>query len=84
MFGGTVPIAALAFTLGCRAHRDRRVLVLGISVLAGLTASFTVLHDVLGETGERLALLASAGLLIAAHLRNFRLCRSGSCDHADH
>ena len=49
--------------------------------LAGLTASLTVLHDLLGENGERVVATASAALLIAAHLRNFRLCRSDACMH---
>ena len=74
-----VPSAVLAFALGCRRHKDRRVLVLGAIGLAGMVLSGTVLHDVVGETGERVATLVSATLLIAAHLRNFKLCRSESC-----
>ena len=76
-----VPAAALAFSTGCLQHRDRRVSWMGGIGVVCLTASFTVLHDLLGENGERIVATASAGLLIAAHVRNFRLCRAGACAH---
>lgn len=76
-----VPSALVAFTLGCRRHRDRRVLVLGTLGVVGLVLAGTVLHELLGETGEKGATLVAAALLITAHLRNFRLCRSAVCDH---
>ena len=76
-----VPAALLAFTIGCLAHKDRWVLLLGSVGLVSLTAAFTVLHDVLGEAGERWAAILASGLLIGAHVRNFRLCRAGTCDH---
>ena len=76
-----VPSALVAFGLGCRRHKDRQVLALGALGVAGLVLSGTVLHELLGELAEKGVTLASAGLLIAAHLRNFRLCRSDSCRH---
>ncbi|MEM9174382.1 MAG: MerC domain-containing protein [Myxococcota bacterium] len=78
-----VPAAALAFTTGCLQHRDRRVFFLGVGGLLLLTASLTVLHDWIGENGERIAALTAAALLITAHVRNFRLCRSDDCEHAE-
>ena len=76
-----VPSAVIAFGLGCWRHKDRRVLLLGVLGVTGLVLSGTVLHDIFGELTEKGVTLVSAGLLIAAHLRNFRLCRSDSCRH---
>ena len=78
-----VPSAVIAFSLGCRRHKDRWVLLLGALGAVGLVLSGTVLHDLIGEAGERVVTLVSAGLLTAAHVRNFRLCRSDSCQHAE-
>ena len=78
-----LPASALAFGLGCWRHKDRWVLLLGILGLVGLSSSVAMPHDLIGEVGERWLTMGSAGLLIAAHLRNFKLCRSDSCDHAE-
>ena len=78
------PSAVLAFALGCWRHRDRWVLLLGAAGLVGMLLAVTVLHDLVGETGERVATLASAALLISAHWRNFKLCRTCSdCNHEE-
>ncbi len=74
-----VPSAAIAFSLGCWRHKDLWVLLLGVLGATGLVLAGTVLHDLVGEVGERVATLVSASLLIAAHVRNFKLCRSESC-----
>ena len=79
--GVILPSAVLAFALGCWRHKDRWVLLLGIAGLLGMLLAVTVLHDVVGETGERVATLSSAALLITAHLRNFKLCRACDCEH---
>ncbi|MEM6638678.1 MAG: MerC domain-containing protein [Pseudomonadota bacterium] len=73
-----LPAAAVAFFLGCRVHRDKPVMWMGIAGIAGMILAVTVLHDLVGEQGERVATVASAVLLVAAHYRNFRLCRSGT------
>ena len=78
-----VPSAVLAFALGCRRHKDRVVLLLGAVGIVGMVLAGTVLHDVVGEAAEKVVTLASAALLIAAHLRNFKLCRSESCQHEE-
>lgn len=76
-----IPAAIIAFGIGCWRHKDRRVLALGLIGLTGMVLAVSVLHDVVGEDGERISTLLSAAALIAAHLRNFRLCRSSGCDH---
>ena len=76
-----MPAAFVAFGLGCWRHKDRLVLTLGVTGLTGIVLAATVLHDVAGEAGERVVTLISAAILIAAHYRNFRLCRSMDCAH---
>ena len=76
-----LPAAMLAFGLGCRQHEDRGVLLLGVFGLFGLSSSFAATHALIGGFGERVVTVGSAAILIAAHLRNFRLCRAGDCAH---
>ena len=76
-----VPTAAFAFSTGCLRHKDRGVFLLGVLGISFLFASFTVIHDVAGENGERAMTILAASLLITAHVRNFRLCRDDECEH---
>ena len=76
-----VPAAVIAFGFGCREHKDRWVFALGAVGLVTMTASFTILHEAIGESGERIAAMFASTLLIAAHLRNWHLCRLGACGH---
>ncbi len=76
MLGIVVPVALVAFGLGCWRHKDRWVLALGGAGLAGMVMAATVLHDIAGESGERLVTLVAAAMLITAHYRNTTLCRS--------
>lgn len=79
MLWWVVPSAVLAFAIGCWQHKDRTVFLLGALGIAGMVLSGTVIHDVMGEAAEKMVTLGSAALLIAAHLRNFKLCRAASC-----
>ena len=76
-----LPAAILAFGIGCRRHKDRWVLALGMIGLIGMALSAVVLHDIVGEAGERVVTLLSAAVLVVAHYRNFQICRSSGCAH---
>jgi hypothetical protein len=76
-----VPSAVLAIGLGCWRHKDRWALLLGAIGLTGMVLSGVALHGLVGEFGEVVVTLVSASILIAAHVRNFKLCRSESCRH---
>ena len=76
-----LPAAILAFGIGCWRHKDRWVLALGVIGLTGMALSVAVLHDVAGDVGERIVTLLSAAILVVAHYRNFRICRSSDCAH---
>lgn len=77
-----LPTAIVAFGLGCLEHKDRLVLGLGALGLFGLWTPALVPHEWLGESGERIVTLGASGLLIAAHVRNFRCCRASRREHA--
>ena len=76
-----LPAAIVAFGIGCWRHKDRWVLTLGMIGLSGMVLSAAVLHDLVGEGGERIVTVLSAAILVAAHYRNFRICRSSGCVH---
>lgn len=75
-----VPMSLVAGFLGCRQHKDRIVLssiVIGLLLLV-LTAVFG--HDVVGETGEKVATVIATFILAFAHWRNFSLCKKRECE----
>lgn len=74
-----LPAALVAFGIGCWRHKDSLVLGIGAVGLLGISAA-TFFHDVLGESGERILTVISTALLITAHIRNYRLCRSRNCE----
>ena len=76
-----LPAAVVAFGIGCWRHRDLWVLALGMLGLIGMVLAVAVLHDLVGEVGERVVTVLSAAILVAAHYRNFRLCRLSDCAH---
>lgn len=76
-----LPAGVVAFSLGCRRHKDRFVVLLGVAGIGGLLLSAVWLHDILGEAGESAATVLSAAVLVAAHIRNWWLCRGDDCGH---
>ena len=76
-----LPAAIVAFGIGCWRHRDRWVFSLGMIGLTGMVLAVSVVHDVAGELGERIVTVLAAGVLVAAHYRNYRICRSADCAH---
>jgi hypothetical protein len=70
-----LPASSIALLIGCRRHKDLRVLALGLSGLAQIVAAAYFGHDWLGETGEKAITVVGSALLAAGHLRNYRLCR---------
>jgi hypothetical protein len=76
-----IPTGIIAFSLGCRKHKDIRTIVFGITGMLGLLLAAIALHDVLGETGERIITVVAAVLLVIAHFRNYKLCRAAECRH---
>ena len=74
-----IPTSSIAVLMGCTRHKDPMVLVLAFFGIVSLAVSAIYGHDLVGEAGEKLATLTATALLIAAHWRNYSLCRSDSC-----
>lgn len=75
-----LPTSLLALFMGCRKHRNMSVLALGLPGLIILSLAAFIGHDLLGETGEKVASVLGAFLIALGHLKNHRLCRNLCCD----
>ena len=73
-----IPVSILAITVGCRAHRHKSVLWLGLLGLTSLCLTAAFGPTMLGETGEKLATLLGAIIIAVSHLKNYTLCRQGN------
>ena len=76
-----IPLSVVGLTLGCRRHKDRLVVLLGLVGLVVLILVATMGHSSLGEVGERTATLAGSCAIAIGHIRNYLLCRGSECDH---
>lgn len=80
-----LPVSAVALTLGCKQHRDWRVVTLGISGLLTLVLTAVFAHDYLGHELEIVFTVIGAILVAACHIQNYRLCQAQGCtDNCDH
>ncbi|WP_299697077.1 MerC domain-containing protein [Hydrocarboniphaga sp.] len=82
MLIAVVPSSFAALLLGCRRHRDWRVLAVGacgvLLLSAGLVGS---VYGVIAHRGETVLTVCGALLLAAAHTANFVLHRRRHPDH---
>ena len=76
-----LPTSLIALTIGCRKHKDVLTIVLGAIGLLILTFTGFFGHEVFGEIGERWVTTFGGLILAAAHIQNFRICRSDNCTH---
>lgn len=79
LIGIIVPLSLSALYVGCKKHRDRKVIGGVIAGLLLLVLGATVAHDVFGEIGEKVLTVVASLMLIGSHWRNFRLCRKSDC-----
>lgn len=71
-----IPASVVALSLGCRRHKDFKVVMLGVLGFCFL------LTGAFAATGYEETILTFIGafVMICGHLRNFRLCRKGGYD----
>ena len=74
-----LPLSTLALTMGCRKHRSRRVMAVGVVGLVLLVGAALGGHDLLGELIEKSATVIGAVLVALSHVMNFRECRAVDC-----
>jgi drug/metabolite transporter (DMT)-like permease len=75
-----IPTSLFALTMGCKKHRDYRVVLLGISGLSLLIFATFFAHDLFGESIEINITILGAIIIAAGHLLNSRLCQQNCCE----
>lgn len=70
-----IPLSLVALFMGCKSHKSRMVGFLGATGLLLLVFTALFGHDVMGETGEKIATVIGAGIIALAHFRNYKLCQ---------
>lgn len=70
-----IPFSLVALTMGCRHHKSKTIALFGLSGMLILLLTALFGHDVLGESGEKIATVVGAALIALAHFRNYRLCQ---------
>lgn len=77
-----LPTSLIALGLGCRSHKDLRVIFYGLIGLGFVLSAAIAGHSILSEFGERGVTMAGSAFLILSHVRNQRLCSHDHChDH---
>ncbi len=71
-----IPLSTLTLFMGCRHHRTWRVVIVGVFGLLALGATALFGHDILGESGEKIATVLAASIIAIAHFWNYKLCSS--------
>lgn len=80
---GVIPSSVVALLMGCRQHKDKTVLTLGVIGVLLLLLIALFGHEMLGELGEKAGTVISSLLIVAAHVRNHLLCQEYSCTHEE-
>lgn len=70
-----LPTSVYALTLGCKKHKQRSVLRIGIVGLVFLISALAFGESFLGEWGEKGLTVLGAIIIAFAHFKNFRLCQ---------
>ena len=74
-----VPASVIALSMGCKKHRNVKVLTAGAMGITLLTASTFVGHDLFGELGEKIMTVVASLFIVTSHIFNHRLCRLNQC-----
>lgn len=79
MLVAVLPTSLIALVLGCRRHRNMRVMVIGLLGLTTLFLAAFTGHRWLAESGEKIVSLIGASLIAVSHYKNHALCRQLEC-----
>jgi len=72
---GVLPTSVISLSMGCRKHGSWRTMLTGFFGLAILVAAAFFGHDLVGETGEKVATVLGASVIALSHFQNLRLCK---------
>jgi len=85
MVFAVVPISIYALTMGCKKHKNYRILLVGIIGLIILIATVFLGHNLLGETWEKIFTVIGSVFIALGHFWNYRLCQHpDNCDCPEH
>ncbi|AKE52037.1 MerC domain-containing protein [Kangiella geojedonensis] len=70
-----IPTSIISLTIGCKTHKKYRLLMLSFIGLT-LLISALMLHENLGEIGEKLLTVIGAAFISYSHYSNFKLCQA--------
>ena len=77
-----IPTSIISLMIGCKTHKNYKLFVYSFLGLSLLTSAL-FLHEVVGETGEKILTIIGATLIAYSHYRNFRLCQAHHDCHCD-
>lgn len=79
-----IPTSVYALTVGCKRHKHRYLLAVGLVGLAFLVLAVAFGESVLGEFWEKALTVLGAATLTYGHFKNYRYCSSDeSCECAE-
>jgi hypothetical protein len=78
-----LPTSIFALTLGCRKHKNLRVIAFGVLGILILAFSAFFGHDLLGAYFEKIVTLVGGTILAYGHLCNHKLCKACECHSHD-
>ena len=79
MFFLILPTGAIALLLGCKLHKDRYTIVLGILGFLILILNTFWGHEIFGTKGEKIVTVIAGLTMSLGHFRNYRLCQRVNC-----
>lgn len=74
-----LPTSLIGLGMGCKKHRDWRVMGWGLFGVLIVLLAVLVGHDLAGEAGEKALTVFGSLFIVWGHIQNYRLCRSAVC-----
>lgn len=75
-----LPTSVIALSLGCKKHRDFKILFFGIAGMILLILIAFWGHDLLSPTQEKIATSIAGIVLAISHVLNYRACQARTCE----
>lgn len=72
-----LPLSSYTLILGCKKHKNFKILGLGLSGLSILIISTLFGHDTLGHEGEKYASVVGSIIIAISHYLNHKSCKKG-------
>ncbi len=84
MLVAVIPISIFALTMGCKKHKRYQLFYYGLAGIVIMTLAAFFGHDIVGETGEKVATVIGSLVIVYGHFLNHRLCNQHQCQTECH